>query len=62
MWVAVCLPLATLPYGGGRERTFDPLQQAVANLGPMLGVLLIAGLAWHLVVTTRNGRPPVRAG
>jgi hypothetical protein len=36
-----------------RERQFDALQQFVANLGPALGVVLIAGLAWYLVVTNR---------
>ena len=34
---AACLPLALLPYGGGRERQYDALQQLVANLGPVLG-------------------------
>jgi alpha-1,2-mannosyltransferase len=53
VWVCLCLPLAVLPYGGGRERQFDFLQQLVANLGPMLGVILLIGLAWQLVVTTR---------
>jgi alpha-1,2-mannosyltransferase len=53
VWVCVCLPLAVLPYGGGLERQFDLLQQLVANLGPMLGVILLIGLAWQLVVTTR---------
>ena len=53
IWVCVCLPLAVLPYGGGRERQFDVLQQPVANLGPILGVILVVGLAWQLVVTTR---------
>jgi alpha-1,2-mannosyltransferase len=60
-WLSVCLPLATLPYGGGRERRFDALQQLVADLGPVLGVVLVAGLAWQLVVTARTrpaaGRP-----
>ena len=56
VWVAVCLPLAVLPYGGGRERHFDGLQQLVANLGPVLGVILVAGLAWQLVITTRSPR------
>jgi alpha-1,2-mannosyltransferase len=54
VWVSVCLPLAVLPYGGGRERGFDGLQQLVANLGPVLGVILLAGLAWQLVITTRS--------
>jgi alpha-1,2-mannosyltransferase len=53
VWVCVCLPLAVLPYGGGRERQFDFLQQLVANLGPMLGVILLVGLAGQLVVSTR---------
>ena len=53
VWVSICLPLAVLPYGGAREREFDAAQQLVANLGPVLGVVLIAGLAWHLVVTNR---------
>ena len=53
IWVCICLPLAVLPYGGRQERQFDALQQLVANLGPVLGVVLIAGLAWHLVITTR---------
>lgn len=60
IWVCVCLPLAVLPYGGGRERQFDILQQAVANLGPILGVILVVGLAWQLVVTTRT-RPALAA-
>jgi alpha-1,2-mannosyltransferase len=54
VWVCACLPLAVLPYAGGRERHFDALQQLVANLGPIVGVALVAGLAWQLVVTTRR--------
>ena len=54
VWVCLCLPLAVLPYGGGRERQFDVVQQVVANLGPILGVILVVGLAWQLVVTTRT--------
>jgi alpha-1,2-mannosyltransferase len=53
IWVCVCLPLALLPYGDGRERQYDFLQQVVANLGPLLGVILLVGLAWQLVATTR---------
>jgi alpha-1,2-mannosyltransferase len=52
IWVCACLPLAVLPYGGGRERQFDFLQQVVVNLGPLLGVILLVGLAWQLVVMT----------
>ena len=58
LWVCVCLPLAVLPYGGGRERHFDFLQQLVANLGPMIGVVLVAGLAWQLIVRTRPAPQP----
>ena len=61
VWVCVCLPLAVLPYGGGRERQFDFLQQLVANLGPMLGVILLMGLAWQLVVRARAQPVPVPA-
>ena len=61
VWVCVCLPLAVLPYGGGRERQFDFLQQLVANLGPMLGVILLVGLAWQLVVPARGQSIPTTA-
>jgi alpha-1,2-mannosyltransferase len=53
IWVCACLPLAVLPYGGGRERQFDSLQQLVANLGPIMGLILVIGLACQLVVTAR---------
>ncbi len=59
VWVSACLPLAVLPYGGGRERQFDFLQQLVANLGPIIGVILVVGLAWQLVATPRL--QPVKA-
>jgi alpha-1,2-mannosyltransferase len=38
LWVCACLPLAVLPYGGGRERSFTYLQSLVADLGPLVGV------------------------
>jgi alpha-1,2-mannosyltransferase len=56
VWVCACLPLAVLPYGGGRERTFDLLQQTVANLGPVLGVALVVGLSWQLLVQAMPSR------
>jgi alpha-1,2-mannosyltransferase len=59
IWVCACLPLAVLSYAGGRERQFDFLQQLVANLGPILGVILVVGLAWQLAVSTRS--QPARA-
>ncbi|HKX16297.1 MAG TPA: glycosyltransferase 87 family protein [Propionibacteriaceae bacterium] len=61
VWVCVCLPLAVLPYGGGRERQFDFLQQLVANLGPITGLILVIGLACQLVVTAR-ARPALATG
>ena len=61
VWVCVCLPLAVLPYGGGRERQFDFLQQLVANLGPILGVILLVGLAWQLIVRARAQPVPAPA-
>jgi alpha-1,2-mannosyltransferase len=54
LWVCACLPLAVLPYGGGRERTFTFLQSLVANLGPAIGVVLVIGLAWQLVSESRS--------
>jgi alpha-1,2-mannosyltransferase len=60
VWVCVCLPLAALPYGRGVERTYDALQEMVANVGPIAGLLLIAGLAGQLVVSTRAGRADTR--
>ncbi|GAA2102695.1 glycosyltransferase 87 family protein [Microlunatus panaciterrae] len=63
LWVCVCLPLAALPYGGGRERHFSFGQQLIANLGPALGVLLVAGLAWQLVSVSRSAvSAPVASG
>jgi alpha-1,2-mannosyltransferase len=53
IWVCVCLPLAVLPYGGGRERTFTFLQSLVADLGPLLGVALVVGLAWRMISQSR---------
>jgi len=62
VWVCACLPLAVLPYGGGRERTFTVLQSLVANLGPVVGVVLVVGLAWQLVSESRSrGREAVTA-
>jgi alpha-1,2-mannosyltransferase len=49
VWVSLCLPLAVLPYGYDQERSFTVLQQLVANLGPLLGLALVIGLAWRMV-------------
>jgi alpha-1,2-mannosyltransferase len=61
IWVCTCLPLALLPYGHGQERQYDFLQQVVANLGPVLGVILLVGLAWQLVASTRAQPVPTTA-
>ena len=61
LWVSACLPLAVLPYGFDRERDFTVLQQLVANLGPLLGLALIIGLAVRMVSRARP-RVPVPAG
>jgi alpha-1,2-mannosyltransferase len=60
VWVSACVPLAVLPYGRAVERRYDALDQLVANLGPIVGVVLIAGLAWHLVISTRQVAPDAR--
>ncbi|MBA3528443.1 MAG: DUF2029 domain-containing protein [Propionibacteriaceae bacterium] len=57
LWICACLPLAVLPYGGGRERHFTFLQDVVVNLGPALGVLLLVCLAWRLVLESRARAP-----
>ncbi|HEX8487860.1 MAG TPA: glycosyltransferase 87 family protein [Propionibacteriaceae bacterium] len=54
LWVCACLPLAVLPYGGGRERSFTFLQSLVADLGPLVGVVLVVGLAWRMVSHSRS--------
>ena len=54
VWVGVCLPLAVLPYGNGVERSYTPLQQLVADLGPLLGVALVVALAGQLLVDRRH--------
>jgi alpha-1,2-mannosyltransferase len=53
LWVALCLMLMVLPYGGGPELGYDLSQQLVANLGPALGMTLVGGLAVQLVSIPR---------
>ncbi len=63
LWVCLCLPLAVLPYGGNKELGYSFFQQIIANLGPVLGVILLAGLAMRLVSPARARAPhPVGAG
>ena len=54
IWVCVCLPLAVLPYGGDPERNYTFGQQVVANLGPLMGLALVAGLGWQMVSAHRK--------
>ena len=56
LWVCLCLPLALLPYGKGQERTYGVLEQIVANIGPLVGLALVVGLAWPLAVRARSRR------
>jgi len=53
LWVSLCLMLMVLPYGGGPELRYNAGQQLIANLGPLLGVILIGGLALQLVSVSR---------
>ena len=57
VWVSVCLPLAVLPYGGGRERYYTSLQQLVANLGPVMGAGLVVALGIRLVLRSLDRVP-----
>ena len=59
-WVSLCLPLAVLPYGYDNERSYTALQETVVNLGPVLGVVLIIGLAWRMVVEAVDAAPGAR--
>jgi alpha-1,2-mannosyltransferase len=54
VWVTICLPLALLPYGYDAELAYTGLQQLVANLGPLMGLALVAGLAWQMVSSQRK--------
>jgi alpha-1,2-mannosyltransferase len=57
VWVCLCPPLALLPYGKQVELTYSPLQEVVANLGPVTGVVLVVALAVRLLVVRRRDVP-----
>ena len=57
VWISVCPPLAVLPYAGGRERFYTPLQQLVANLGPVMGAGLVVALGIRLVLRSLDRVP-----
>ena len=54
MWVSVCLMLAVLPYGHDVELTYNAGQEVIANFGPVLGSLIIIGLAVRLIKDSRE--------
>ncbi|MGV8849925.1 MAG: glycosyltransferase family 87 protein [Propionibacteriaceae bacterium] len=56
IWVALCLPLAVLPYGSHKEVSYTAVQKLVGNLGPTLGTLLVLGLSVHATVTILDER------
>jgi alpha-1,2-mannosyltransferase len=57
LWVCLCPPLALLPYGDSVERTYSPLQEVVANLGPVTGAVLVVALTVHLLATRHRELP-----
>lgn len=57
VWISLCLPLALLPYGQEVERGYGPLQELVANLGPVTGLVLLVGLAVRLLRRTDEPAP-----
>lgn len=61
VWVTLCLPLALLPYGYDAELSYTPLQQLVGNLGPLLGLALVAGLAVQMLNARRRQAVPAVA-
>ena len=56
VWIALCLPLAVLPYGGHKELAYTAGQKLVGNLGPTLGTILVLALGIHAVVILRRDR------
>ena len=57
VWVCLCPPLALLPYGNRVELTYTPLQELVADLGPVTGAVLVLALTVHLLLTRRRALP-----
>jgi alpha-1,2-mannosyltransferase len=54
IWIALCLPLAVLPYGSHKELDYTAGQKFVGNLGPTLGTVLVLALGVHALVTMRK--------
>lgn len=61
IWIALCLPLAVLPYGAHKEVSYTLGQKVVGNLGPTLGIVLVLALFVHAVVTASRAKSRVRA-
>lgn len=55
VWIALCLPLAVLPYGSHKEVQYTLGQKLVGNLGPTLGTILVLGLVAHAVLALVRG-------
>lgn len=55
-WVALCPPLAFLPYGEGRELHFNVGQTVVVEFTPVLSVALIVGAGLWLLRSPRPTR------
>lgn len=62
VWISLGLVLAVLPYGGGLEREYTLFQNLVANLTPLLGVVLLVGLAARMVSHSRAAASEPVAG
>ncbi len=56
VWLALCLPLAVLPYGGRVELGYSVSQNIVGSLGPVLGSVLVLGMTGELVQHLRRRR------
>jgi alpha-1,2-mannosyltransferase len=54
IWIALCLPLAVLPYGSHKEVDYTAGQKFVGNLGATLGTVLVVALAVHALATMRK--------
>jgi len=54
IWIALCLPLAVLPYGSHKELAYTAGQKLVGNLGPTLGTVLVLALGIYALVTMRK--------
>ena len=54
VWVSVCLPAGRAPVRRRSRAQLQLGQQVVANLGPLMGLALVAGLGWQMVSAHRK--------